>query len=115
MRFSRDYTLVGQQMQAVVFICWGGFDVNLTLENKMIERELIFLLTYTAAVSGAVWFTWRFRRELWSGKYVVLAPIITVAWGLYLVCFGIGGGTPIQLWMDYLEAHGVLYTSGALK
>lgn len=81
----------------------------------MIERELIFLLGYTAMVSVLIWLTWRFRRKLWSGEYEILAPIITGAWGFYLVCFGFGGGLPIQLWMDYLEAHGVLYTSGALK
>ena len=82
----------------------------------MIERELIFLLGYTAMVSGAVWLTAHFRGKLWDeGGATNLGGAAFVAWGVYLLCFCVGGGLPIQFWMDYLEAHGVFYSSGALK
>ena len=82
----------------------------------MIERELISLLGYTAVVSVLIWLTSHFWGELWDEDGATnLGGAALVAWGAYLLCFGLSGGLPIQLWIDYLEAHGVVYTSGALK
>ena len=42
MRFSRDYTLVYQQMQAVALMCWGGFNVvpRLTTDKRSVIVRL---------------------------------------------------------------------------
>ena len=82
----------------------------------MIERELIFLLGYTALVSGAIGLTVHFWEKMWNKEDIIpIGTPVMFAWGLYFIVYGSLGSTPIHLWMDYLEAHGVLYTSGALK
>ncbi len=82
----------------------------------MIERELIFLLGYTAVVLVAVWLTVHFWEKLWDKKDIIpLGMLVVFIWVMYFIVEGSLGRTPIQLWMDYLEAHGVFYSSGALK
>jgi hypothetical protein len=87
----------------------------------MIERELIFLLGYTAVMSVAVWLTVHFWEKMWNKKdiiqldSIVIGMLVIFIWVMYFIVEGSLGRTLIHLWMDYLEAHGVFYSSGALK
>ncbi len=84
----------------------------------MIERELVFLLLYTGVMVFFVFLTvkmWKKPERLRSDgeEFAVIASCFL--WILYLLASLMTGLTPIHLWMNYLEAHGVLYSSGALK
>lgn len=84
----------------------------------MIERELIFLLGYTALMSFFAWLTFKvvayIRVNDTDFGAGAIGTLLVAFWACYFfgALFNKGGYLPTTLWFDWLESRGILYSSG---
>ena len=89
----------------------------------MIERELIFLLAYTALMSFLVWLTFKavayINIRVNDNEFVavVIGILLSIFWVCYFFFSLFNGGEylPTTLWLDWFEYRGILYSSGAFN